>query len=321
MKPPGYTLFVIDIIGAAFDLCGPWPGSRLGPEAIRLANLKTTLIDLGLQAADQGDILGTEPATNPGGLRNFPPLLEILNKLRSAVATSLANDHLPIVLGGEHTLAMGSVCAALEKFGDNLTVIWIDAHGDINTPGSSSSGNIHGMPLAALAGMDSETDGQVDSDWKKLQASFAPAPWLKPERVAWYGLRDVDGPESPRLTGLPITMHDIDRRGIESTVKEIDHWLRKIDAGPVWISFDVDSLDPILAPGTGTAVRGGLSYREGHLFAELLHTHLSAPDCPYRLVGLDVVEVNPLRDTNNTTALMAVEWIGSLFGKTILGKR
>jgi arginase len=312
---------VIDIIGAAFDLCGPWVGSRLGPAAIRLANIQAVLHDLGFQAQDRGDIRSGEPRTTEGGLRNFEPLLECVTDLRHVVLLSLKEGNLPLVIGGEHTLAMACVGAALEQFGDDLALLWIDAHADINTPGSSLSGNLHGMPIAALCGMPSETEGQEDLEWQRLLHALEPGPRLMPDRVAWYGLRDVDPAERGRLKGLAITMHEIDRYGVERTLGDIDEWLRKISAKKLWISFDVDALDPILAPGTGTAVRGGLTYREGHLFAELLHELLASDRCPYSLAGLDVVETNPLRDTNNSTALMAVEWIGSLFGKAILGKR
>jgi arginase len=319
MENRARLIAVIDIIGASFDLCGPWVGSRLGPAAIRLANLRGTLESLGCEVADHGDIDGGNAASACEGLRNIDPLIQCIKRLRREVAKSLESGGLPLVLGGEHTLAMASLSAALERYGSELAVIWIDAHADINTPGSSLTGNLHGMPLAALAGLPSETTGRLDEDWRNLIEALGNGPRLKPERVAWYGLRDVDPAERDRLAGLAITMHDIDRHGVVSTVQRLDRWLTEIDARHLWISFDVDALDPILAPGTGTAVRGGLSYREAHLIAELIWEALNAGSCAYKLVGLDVVEVNPIRDTNNATALMAVEWIGSLFGKAILG--
>jgi arginase len=183
---------------------------------------------------------------------------------------------------------------------------------------------MHGMPLAALWGVASETTGQQDKEWKELIEVVGQYK-LRKHGTAWLGLRDVDPGEcvhmgEPMLC-LPMTMQDVDRRGIAGCMQTFDRWMWEKGIRNLWISFDVDSLDPILAPGTGTAVRGGLSYREGHLLAELLCELLAMKDCPYKLVGVDVVETNPIYDTNNATAIVAVEWIASLFGKTILGKR
>lgn len=316
---------MIDLLGAPFDLCGFRLGSRLGPAGLRLAHLSDTLSQLGLSVQDLGDVfpmVGSEREfTAPGGLKNFRPLCDCIAQLRAAVDESLAQSHLPIVMGGDHTLAIGGIAAALARYGPDLAVLWIDAHADLNTPGSSSTGNVHGMPLAALAGLPSETQGVQDQEWQLLQTVLGDGPRLNLSRTAWYGLRDVDPPERDRLTGHAISMHDIDRHGVDRTVRSVDFWLRRVQAKHVWLSFDVDSLDPILAPGTGTAVRGGLSYREGHLMAELLREALDAFDCPYHLVGLDIVEVNPIIDAQNQTAVLTVEWMASLFGKTILGTR
>lgn len=311
---------MIELIGAPFDLCGMRLGSRLGPAAIRLAGLSEELSRLGLSITDSGDIRAQGEFTEEGGLRNFQPLTSCVAQLRQAVSQSLKKDNLPLVMGGEHALVMGGISAALHHFEGDLGVVWIDAHADVNTPGSSETGNIHGMPLAALACLPSETSGVPDREWRHLQAVLG-VPHLKLEHVAWYGLRDVDPAERTRLHGLPITMHHIDLHGVGRTAERIDEFLRSAGVKNVWVSFDVDALDPILAPGTGTAVRGGLTYREGHLFAELLHEQFSVADCPYRLVGLDVVETNPLYDTLNQTANMVVEWVASLLGKTTLGPR
>jgi arginase len=167
-------------------------------------------------------------------------------------------------------------------------------------------------------------EGRYDHDWRKLLDALGPGR-LQWNRLAWFGLREVDPAERMLIPqhpeALAITMHDIDRHGIIGELERFDTWMRAQGARHLWISFDVDSLDPILAPGTGTAVRGGLTYREAHLTAEVLCEFMGREDCPYDLVGLDLVETNPLFDTNNETAKMAVEWIASLFGKTILGKR
>ena len=315
-----YTLRMIEIIGAPFDLCGFQLGSRLGPAAIRLAGIDLALRALELEVLDSGDVPASNiPATIDDGLVNFSPLSQVIRELRETVVESLEQRRIPVVLGGEHTLVIGGIAAAIQHFPDDLALLWIDAHADINTPGSSETGNLHGMPLAALQGLESGTQGQKDLEWQSLLETLGPNR-LASDRVAWLALRDVDRLESPLCKkGLPITMHEIDRQGIERTVHRLDDFFRQLGVRHLWISFDVDALDPILAPGTGTAVRGGLSYRESHLVAELLHEMLSADDCPYRLVGVDLVETNPLTDTNNQTAKMAVEWIASLFGKTILG--
>lgn len=311
---------MIEIIGAPFDLCGMRLGSRLGPAAVRLAGLHEALTALDLETKDSGDVAVGVDDGEVAGMRAFGPLLQTVKQLCTRTGDALAGGNLPLVLGGEHTLVVGGISAALAKYGPNLGLLWIDAHADINTPGSSTTGNIHGMPIAALAGCPSETDGEADLQWRDLLEVLGPER-LDLRNVAWYGLRDVDPAERECLKGMPITMHDIDRHGVEETVRRCHDWFVQRGVTHLWISFDVDALDPVLAPGTGTAVRGGLSYREGHLLAELLAEHLAQPQCPYRLVGVDVVETNPLYDTMNATAVMAVEWIASLFGKTILGRR
>ncbi|MEZ0325579.1 MAG: arginase [Fimbriimonas sp.] len=308
---------MIDIIGAAFDLCGLWEGSRLGPAAIRLAGLQRTLEGMGYEVKDLGDISCKELPSEEG-LTNFSSLLACVRDLRHLSLLSLQQGRLPLVLGGDHTLAVAGVSAALQHYGEGVGLLWIDAHADINTPGTSTTGNLHGMPLAALAGMPSGVEGVEDEQWRQILHALEPGPRLKPERIAWYGIRDVDDAEKPRLTGLAITMHEIDRYGIVQTLERFDSWLRSTNTTHLWVSFDVDALDPVLAPGTGTGVRGGLSYREAHLMAELMWEATQKDGCPYRLAGLDVVETNPLRDTNNSTALMAVEWIASLLGKSIV---
>ncbi len=273
---------------------------------------------MGYQVNDLGDIAYQDLPAKEEGLTNFDSLLVCVQELRRRTLSSLQQERLPLILGGDHALVVGGISAALEHYGDGVGLLWIDAHADINTPGTSSTGNLHGMPLAALAGLPSGVEGIRDEQWKQLLTALEPGPRLATERIAWYGIRDVDNAERPRLKGLAITMHEIDRYGIVQTMERFDRWLRENGTTHLWVSFDVDALDPVLAPGTGTGVRGGLSYREAHLMAELMWEATQAPGCPYRLAGLDVVETNPLRDTNNATALMAVEWISSLLGKTIV---
>jgi arginase len=292
---------------------------------MRLAGLVQVLNDLGIEVFDQGDLATGVESENTEGLRNFDPLLGCVKELKARTSDALKRGSIPLVLGGEHDLSIGSVSAALDHVGSDLALLWIDAHADANTPATSSTGNLHGMPVAALQGKPSGVSGVPDIQWSKILSEVVPSTRLFPERCAWYGLRDVDPGERDLIRDTPgdlaITMHDIDRRGAVHTMQEFDQWMRQTGAKNLWISFDVDALDPILAPGTGTAVRGGLTYREAHLCAELMREFFDAPDCPYKLAGLDVVEVNPLFDTNNETARMAVEWVGSLFGKSILGVR
>lgn len=311
---------MIDIIGAGFDLCGYAEGSRLGPAAIRLAGLEAELENLGLSVRDRGDIPSPPPYTEPEGMRNFQPLLASVRALKERTRESLQDGAMPLILGGEHTVMAGSLGAALQHFGDDLAVLWIDAHADINTPGSSPTGNMHGMPLSALVANPSGVEGKRAEEWAALTKAVGPVR-LDPTKIAWCALRDVDISERDKILGFAATMNFIDRHGMNAFASDFDGWMRQIGATRLWISFDVDALDPFLAPGTGTAVRGGLTYREAHLLAELIHEALNAPGCPYRLVGVDIVEVNPLQDTNNATAKIAVEWMASLMGKTILGKR
>lgn len=312
---------MIELIGAPFDLCGPRPGSRLGPAAVRFANIAQTLSEFA-PTIDGGDANVCLESDEPGSIRHFGALIETLRPLRQRVLGSLKAGHLPIMVGGDHSLSMASVSAAFTEFGDDLVVLWIDAHGDLNLPSESHSGNAHGMPIAALTGETTPAGSPFAKDWMAI-LDLLGKPKIRPDRLAWIGLRDLDASEQARIARfdgcLPITMHHLDRYGIAEATVKLDAWLRGNKATRLWISFDVDVFDPVLAPGTGTTVRGGLTFREGHLLAELLHELLAAPGCPYRLVGLDVVEVNPLIDEKNATATMAVDWLASLFGKSILG--
>jgi arginase len=311
----------MEIVGVPFDLCGFRPGSRLGPAAVRLAGLRDTLEAAGQTVVDEGDIT-IAPETPSQGIRHYDAAFHAYEQIHDRVLHALQSDRRPVVVGGDHSLSIGSAGAALTHFGSDLTVLWIDAHADLNSPGTSPSGNLHGMPLGCLLHEPSRTTGLADLQWKSLQERFAPHPLL-PERVGWLGLRDLDNGERERIAHYPreycATMSHIDRHGMMDEVDRLDEWMRIHRSKSLWISFDVDVLDPFLAPGTGTAVRGGLTYREMHLLGELLYEHLNRADCPYRLVGMDIVETNPLFDTYNATAKVAVEFIASLFGKTILG--
>ncbi len=307
---------MIEILGAPFDLCGLRPGSRMGPAALRMAGLAEALEDLVGDVVDGGDVTVSGLASEPNGLRCFSSFLELVSGLRTMAITSLNRGRVPVLLGGDHSIAVSGVSAALEVFKGDLALLWIDAHADINTPATSSTGNVHGMPVAALQGLPSGVEGAAADDWRQLLTVLGETRLL-PAATSWLGLRDVDPHEKPLVrAGLGITMTDIDRMGMAACVGQIDDFIRTSGARNLWVSFDVDVLDPVLAPGTGTAVRGGLTYREAHLLAELLHE--KTLEGQYRLAGLDIVETNPLVDSENATAKIAVEWALSLFGKTIL---
>jgi len=301
---------MVSLIGAPFDRCGRRAGSRLGPEAVRLAGLEESLEEIGVEVCDQGNLSLAFPEDK------YDMAASTAEAIRASVARELKAARTPLVLGGDHSISIGSISAALAEFGDDLAVLWIDAHADINHPGTSPSGNMHGMPLGALLGLNPD----ANAGWKRLLTAAGEVK-LRQNRIAWLGLREVDEGEVKTIASLDgcfaSTMQDIDRFGLDRVIKGFENWLEASGAKALWISFDVDVLDPAHTPGTGTAVLGGLTYREGHLCAELLHDFLKKSTA--KLVGLDVVEVNPLFDRENRTARMAVAWVGSLFGKTILG--
>lgn len=311
----------MEIVGVPFDLCGFRPGSRLGPAAVRLAGLGESLEGMGFTVVDRGDVPvpHVQEKFHEPGLKHFRAAKAMYSELFERVSASLQAGRRPIVIGGDHSLSIASVGAALNHHGSEMALLWVDAHADLNTPDTSPSGNLHGMPLGCLM---HEPSAEEPEQWRELQTLFAPKP-LRADRTGWLGLRDLDTGERQRLAHFPreyaTTMSDIDRVGILAEVQRFDAWMRGTGARHFWLSFDVDVLDPFLAPGTGTAVRGGLTYREMHLLGEVLHESMQADDCPYSLVGMDIVETNPLFDNYNATAKVAVEFVGSLFGKTILG--
>jgi arginase len=294
----------VAIIGAALDLGAGRRGVDMGPSAIRYAGLNDRLDGLGYDVLDWGDVetavLEATEETDATA-RYLPEIKAACGRVSRLVGLALEQDAFPVVLGGDHSVALGTLGGLAQARGMG-GVLWIDAHSDMNTPETSPSGNVHGMPLAAALGF---ADSRFDSDGWTLPA-------VEPARVALVGLRSVDAQERDRIRELGIkayTMSDIDRIGIERAIRES---LAHI-AGPgfVHISFDMDALDPEVAPGVGTPVRGGLSYREAHLALELV--------AESGLLGsLEVVEVNPILDRENATAALAVELVASALGKTIL---
>ncbi|ARU41809.1 hypothetical protein CCB80_11925 [Armatimonadetes bacterium Uphvl-Ar1] len=319
----------IEIWGVPFDFCGRIYGSRLGPGALRLKQIRKTLVDLGYEVTPMGDVVELDFELPVDYESKMEAAVDCYLKLAAATEESVRRGAVPVVLGGDHSLSFGSVSGALRAAGrDDVAVLWIDAHMDLNTPGTSGSGNFHGMPVAGLLRLPSGSpvrDSGAEVVWDRILKEVVPAEGLRSDRIGWLGLRDVDAGEIQHYGELGLetawTMQEVDHLGIPAVLKEIDDWLRKSGAKKLWLSFDVDSLDPVLAPGTGTAVRGGLTYREGHLLAEMLYQMVTRTSSDYQLLGVDLVEVNPMEDIGSNTAIAAVEWIASLFGKRTMGVR
>jgi arginase len=294
----------IDIIGVPIDLGADRRGVDMGPSAIRYAHLHQKLEELGYSLEDKGNIevpiLETCQITDPK-LKYLDCILPIGRRIAGAVATSVQANHFPLVLGGDHSLSVGSIRGAAKHH--RLGVIWVDAHADFNTPETTPSGNIHGMPLAALCGLG---DPRLVSLWEETP------PVIDPKRVAVIGARDLDSGEKRNLreAGVMVqSMEQVDRLGMGSALeKAIERVSRDVDG--IYLSFDMDALDPRQAPGVGTPVPGGLTFREAHLACEVLAE-------TGKLIGMDIVEVNPILDVQNQTALLAVEFIRSAVGSRI----
>jgi arginase len=295
----------VAIIGAPLDLGQERRGVDMGPSAIRYAGLEERLASIGLDVSDRGNVVTPEPeglALADERARFVAEILAACAELASIVEGAVREGAQPLVLGGDHSIAMGTLAGLAAAAGQPGGVIWIDAHGDLNTPETSPSGNVHGMPLAAAVGQAAE--------WFRHDGLTLPA--VDPTRVVLVGIRSLDTFERGFLhtSGIrAFTMSDIDRIGIERAMREA---LDRV-AGPgfVHVSLDLDALDPEVAPGVGTPVRGGLTYREAHLACELM--------AEAGTVGsVELVEVNPILDRENTTALTAVELAASALGQTIL---
>jgi arginase len=293
----------VAVIGAALDLGQGRRGVDMGPSAIRYAGLEERLVGLGYVVRDHGNVETAVPeatTVQDERARFLPEIKETCARIAAKVVEEASSGAVPLVLGGDHSVALGTLggLASLHGAGG---VLWVDAHSDINTPGTSPSGNVHGMSLAAALGLAG--DAFASDTW--------PLPAVDPRHVALIGLRQADDGERALLreAGVRVfTMSELDRIGVERAIREaLDHV-----SGPgfVHVSLDMDALDPEVAPGVGTPVRGGLTYREAHLAMELI--------AESELAGsLEVVEVNPILDRENTTAETAVELVASALGKTI----
>jgi arginase len=294
----------VAVIGAGLDLGAGRRGVDMGPSAIRYEDLAARIEALGRTYIDLGNVQTAVAEATPIGderVRFLREILQACGRVADLVADARAKGWLPLVLGGDHSVALGTLGGLARSSGPG-GVLWIDAHGDLNRPGTSPTGNVHGMVLAAAMGLGGAEF--EDAGW--------PVPSLDPQRVALVGVRSLDDGERKllhELNATVFTMSDVDRLGIEHSIRES---LRRIEGpGFVHVSFDLDAVDPDVAPGVGTPVRGGLSYREAHLAMELV-AESGALD------SLEMVEVNPILDRENQTAKLAVELVASALGARIL---
>ena len=306
----------VGILGVPLGYGAAKIGSELGVNAIRLSQsqgrtLYENIAELGYDVYDHGDVPIAKPHSTADASENPRHLSEMVvscQAIHEAVTAILEKDQKPVILGGDHSIAIGTF-SALSAFhkqrGEDIGLIWFDAHADINTPETSSSGNIHGMPLAVLLGEGSQP----------LVSLGGFAPKLRPQYFAHIGARDLDAGERQRVLDAGLrpnffTMSDIDKRGMTACVEEAIDIVSKATGGFA-VTFDVDMIDPHFAPGSGTLVRGGATYREAHLALEMISEHGG-------LRSFEIVEVNPLLDQSNITVQLACELILSALGKTIL---
>jgi arginase len=299
----------VHLIGVPLDLGAGRRGVDMGPSAFRIAGIGDQIVALGRTVVDKGDLPAPIPELQrPADKKKkyVSEIAQVCQQLYGLALTSLDQGALPLVLGGDHSLAAGSVAASADWVrrisAMPLGLIWVDAHGDMNTPATTPSGNVHGMPLAALLGQE------------PLElASIGSSPSVAPENTVLVGIRNLDQREKERIRGSGVhvfTMKDIDRDGI-AKVAEQALALAAHGTGGIHVSFDMDVCDPTVAPGVGTPVKGGIDYREAHLIMELVADS-------GQLIALDLVEVNPTLDIRNTTAEFGTELALSALGKGIL---
>src|SRR5215470_13950513 len=303
----------IRVIGVPLDLGQSRRGVDMGPSAVRVAGLEARLEAIGHVVEDGGNVAVAIPEQKKEGAAHAKYLKEITatcTKSADLVLKTLESGKVPLVLGGDHSVAAGTVAGVAQFYREQRRVqeqkiglIWIDAHADINTPETSPSGNVHGMPLAAILGL-----GPAE-----LANIYGFSPKVRPENCVLVGVRDIDASEKEnvRETGIEVyTMRDIDERGMRTVIEEALRVAGRGTAG-YHVSLDMDWIDPEDAPGVGTPVRGGASYREAHLAMEIIADH-------GRMTSFEIVEVNPVIDEHNRTADLAVELALSAFGKKIL---
>jgi arginase len=299
----------VRIIGVPMDLGASRRGVDMGPSALRVAGLQARLKQLGRQVEDIGNVPVPQAEEQHYGDKNAKYLSEIVETskgLAEMVSKTLDEGLVPLVLGGDHSIAVGTTAGVADHFNaqsKRIGMIWLDAHGDMNTPESSPSGNVHGMPLAAIMG----------SGPPELVGLASVKPMVEPRSVALVGIRELDSKERrfAKESGVHVfTMRDIDERGMRDVMAEALRFAGDDTAG-IAVSLDMDFVDPSDAPGVGTPVRGGVTYREAHLAMEMIADSRS-------MVSFELVEINPVIDLHNTTALLGVELVLSGLGKKIL---
>ena len=297
----------VSLIGAPTDIGAGDRGASMGPEALRVAGLAEALTARGLDVVDRGNLNGPPNPWQPpsDGYRHLPAVLAWNRMVMQAVGAELASDRLPILLGGDHCLAIGSITAAARHCRENgkrLTVLWLDAHADFNTSTITPSGNIHGMPVACLCGFGPHELTEIGGG----------APSLTPDCIRQIGIRSVDAGEKKLVHDVGLDIYDmryIDEVGMKRVMEEALQNLGTNDH--LHVSFDVDFLDPAIAPGVGTTIPGGPNYREAQLCMEMIADS-------GRLGSLDIMELNPALDVRNRTAQLMVDLVESLFGKSTL---
>ncbi len=297
----------VSLIGAPTDIGAGHLGARLGPEALRIAGLPQALVARGIDVADRGNLDGPRNPWQPptGGYRHLPEVVAWNRAVMDAVLAELRGGRMPILLGGDHCLGLGSITAVAQhcrETGKKLRVLWLDAHADFNTSDVTPSGNIHGMPVACLCGLGP----------RELTHLGGAAPALRADEIRQIGIRSVDEGEKRLVKEHGLDVYDmryIDEVGMKRAMEEA---LDGVDENThLHVSFDVDFLDPAIAPGVGTTVPGGPGYREAQLVMEMIADS-------GRMASLDIMELNPVIDTRNLTAEVAVDLVESLFGKSTL---
>ncbi len=301
---------VVEIIGAPLDLGAGRRGTDMGPSAIRIARLGDRIAALGCRVTDRGDVAAALPETQSAqdaSRKYIAPIARVCRQVYRATSAAHGAGALPVVVGGDHSVAAGSVAAsvaAARRDRARIGLLWVDAHADMNTPATTTSGNVHGMPLAALLGPEPQELATIGRRGRSR---------IDPDNVVLIGVRSLDPQERQRVrdSGATVfTMKEVDRLGMASVAMQALALAGEGTAG-VHVSFDLDVCDPSIAPGVGTPVRGGLSYREAHLLMETVADS-------GRLRALDLVEINPTLDNRNETAELAVELALSALGHRIL---
>jgi arginase len=309
MERRGARVRDLGLLSVQIDLGAGRRGVDMGPSALRIAGLKEALEGMGLRVHELGRVQAPDPeAQAPGepGARFLDPILQVCVEGRERILAALELGHFPLVLGGDHSLSMGTAGAVADHYrrqGASIGLLWVDAHADMNTPETTPSGNIHGMSLAVLTGRGA----------KPLLELLDACPAVEPRHVVVLGARELDPEERQAVEALGvrvITMSEVDERGVAPCIAEA---LARVTDGTAGfhLSFDLDALDPGVAPGVGTPVAGGFTYREAHLICEKAAGS-------GKLLGFELVELNPVLDTRNETARVGVRLVESALGKTIL---